>query len=725
MKIGIKYISIVCFIIIYIVPNNCIAGLQESDSTFSKETVPYYFDSLGYFYSHHNDNQKAIEYFEKALALKKMNNDSLGMASTYESMSSSFQKLKQYREAISYQVLASEYRAEVLNPYILKVKQLIPKADDGLGLTRLYYRFGLYLSRKGKQKQGLDYFIQALKLARSMKYDKAIATIANDLAGEYWDLGKKRLSTLFYKESLAAATRINDSNRMAAVHLNLGDNYKEAGELEKGMEQLIIALKIKEAIADSSRLSFYYIKAAEIAKESLNWKKWDEYIYKAYAVKDMENCAIPMDKAIIYENLGSIAKRKEHFSQASLYYDTLMNISCRINYINGIKAALNGHADIYRKLGQPEKALRLLIEAEKYTTENPFNHISSRNAKAELYIQTKKYNKALKLLQENISNPALENYADKKLSTLQMLYEVNTKLENYKEAFRWNDSLRNFENFLRDKDVRTKIAELETKYQTEKNKNTISILKAKNKFYNQQIRISVLLIIGLIIVIVFGVFLARMNKLKAEFRENKLRQQLLRSQMNPHFIFNALASIQQMIQNRKTKIASFYLDKFASITRLVLEYSKEESIPLEKELEILQSYIELEKLRSGDHFEFKINFAKDLETEFIRIPPMAIQPFVENAIKHGLRKREEAGILQLSFKDKGDVLEVIIEDNGIGINNLVKHDSKQHRSMAMEIFEMRRTLMQKRYKRKLTIRFTDLSSEGKTGTRVRINLPIL
>ena len=711
--------------IIYIVPDNCFAVFMDSDSSFSKEATSYYLDSIGSFYSHHDDYKKAIEYYEKTLILKKKNNDSLGMASTYESMSNSFQMLKQYKKAISYQILASEYRAEALNPYLLKVKQLMPKADDGLGLSRLYYRFGLYLSRNGKQKQGLDYFFQALNLARSMQYDKAIATISNDLAGEYWDLGKKRLSNLFYKESLAAATRLNDSNRMAAVHLNLGDNYKEEGELEKGMEQLIKALKIKEAIADSSRLSFYYIKAAEIAKESLNWKNWDAYTYKAYAIKDLDHCAIPMDKALIYENLGSIAERKKLFPIASLYYDTLMYISHKIHYINGIKAALNGHADIYRKQGQPKKALSLLIEAEKYTTENPFNHIISRNAKAELYIQTKKYHQALKLLQENISNPALNNYADKKLRTLQMLYKVNTELANYKKAFQWNDSLRNFENYLRDKDVRTKVAELETKYQTVKNKNTISMLKAKNEFYDQQIRIAILLIVVLIIIIFFSIFMARINKLKAESREIKVHQQLLRSQMNPHFIFNALASIQQMIHNQETKIASYYLGKFSSITRLVLEYSKDESIPLAKELEILQSYIELEKLRMGNHFEYKINFAQDLETEFIRIPPMAIQPFVENAIKHGLRNKEEAGILQLSFIDNGDVLEVIIEDNGVGINNQAENRTKQHRSMATDIFEMRRTLMQKRYKRKLSIRFTDLSSEGKTGTRVNINLPIL
>ena len=710
-------------LILWAFPDACMAGLQDTDSLIENNSASYY-DSLGVYYSHHDDNRKAISFFEKAIALKSAENDSLGMSFSYESMSRSYQLLKEYRKAISYQMMASELKTEVLNPYYQRVKKLIPKANDSLNLMRLYYRFGLFVSRKGRQKEATAYYQEALKIARAMHYDKAIATIANELGGEYIDLGRKKLSNLRYKEALAASIRLNDSNRMAAVYLNIGDNYKEQGNLKKGMEQMIKALRIKESLADSSRLSFYYIKAAEIAKASLNMKKWEEYIRKAYSVKDLDHCALPMEKAIIYENLGSIAEYNNHFQKAFRYYDTLMDISRRIHYINGIKAALNSRAAIYRKLGQPDKALRLLLAAEKYTTENPFNHISSRNAKAELYLETKKYKQALKLLQENIANAVLGNYAEEKLSTLQLLYKVNTRMANYKEALRWNDSLQLFKDYLRDKDVRTKIAELEAKYQSDKSKSTISILKAKNEIYNQQIRFAILLIIGLLIAIAFGIFMARMNRLKAEYRENELHQKLLRSQMSPHFIFNALASIQQMIQQQKTKDADFYLGKFATIARLVLEYSREESIPLEKEMDVLQSYIELEKLRTDNNFDYKITFDNNLETEFIHIPPMAIQPFVENAIKHGLRDKEKNGRLEIAFEDLGDVLKVVIEDNGVGIEHAPASKIK-HRSMAMEIFEKRRQLMQKRYKKKLIIRFIDLSREGKSGTRVVIHLPVL
>jgi len=195
--------------------------------------------------------------------------------------------------------------------------------------------------------------------------------------------------------------------------------------------------------------------------------------------------------------------------------------------------------------------------------------------------------------------------------------------------------------------------------------------------------------------------------------------------MNPHFIFNALSSIQQMIRQRETEKAEYYLGRFASITRLVLEHSREESITLDKELEVLQSYIALEQLRYGNRFEYKISYSDDLETEFIRIPPLALQPFVENAIKHGLKDKEQGGLLLLSFEDLGDILKVVIEDNGSGIYHHRDQIRAGHKSMAMQIFEERRKLMQRRYRKKLYIRFIDLSSEGKSGTRVIIHLPIL
>ena len=138
----------------------------------------------------------------------------------------------------------------------------------------------------------------------------------------------------------------------------------------------------------------------------------------------------------------------------------------------------------------------------------------------------------------------------------------------------------------------------------------------------------------------------------------------------------------------------------------------------------MESYIEIERLRSGNEFEYKIEPDENMETEFMEIPPMIIQPFVENAIKHGLKGlNDRKGFLLLKIIDKGKIIRVVLEDNGVGINS-TKPDTG-HKSMAMNIFEMRRQLLQKQLKRKLSVRFVDLSVENKTGTRVIIELPVL
>ena len=536
------------------------AGSTRSDTIIShssqqelKHNIVHY-DSLGNYFFQKANYKKALLFYKQSFALKKILNDIPGIQANYEEISNTLQAMQRYKEAIPYELKAIDITRSVapspLEPYYQKVKQLLPKATDSLNITRLYYKFGLLLSHRGKQKRATAYFKEALRLAYGLKNDKAIATISNELAGNYWDLGEKGLSTKNYKISLQAAKRLHDSNRMAGAYLNLGDNYKDLGDYKTGMEQLLKALNLKEHLRDSSRLSFYYVKAAEIANATRNWDKWETYIARAYGVMNKKGCATPLGKALIYEKLGQLAEFKNKPGQALQYYDTLMQISKKIGYVNGQKVALGNKAELYKNAGQFQKALQLILAADKFTTQNPFYIISSNNQKAELYQQLQQYSKALRLVEENISSAALDNYAPEKRRTFKLLYELNAQLKNYKEALRWNDSLRKFENYLRDKDVRTKIAELETKYQTKKKEQEIQLLSAQNETSRQRIRTALLLIAALIVIILFGVFVQRTNQIQAEYRESMLRQQLLRAQMNPHFIFNALTSIQNfMLKN--------------------------------------------------------------------------------------------------------------------------------------------------------------------------------
>nr|NQU91422.1 histidine kinase [Bacteroidota bacterium] len=670
----------------------------------------------------------AFVFYQDELNSERAIRDSLHRAEIYHRLCLTAEELNRYPEAISYHLkwrsLQPFLNQKHQQQYIDRVINLLPHATDSLGLTRLYYRYGLLLSRETNRVLALNYFLRALDYARGIKNYAAMATISNDIAGEYWDAGQKDLSTQMYKESLEAAVALKDSNRIAGVYMNLAGNYLEEGDFKTGIPMHLEALKIKELLADKSKLGYYYVQTALVYHNARNFEKWEEYVHKAYKIKDCEACTSPMEKAMLYAELGGLAKYKNQIPAAIQYYDTLLNLSKEIAYWNGQKTALDNLALIYNDMGNYTKALEMITQSEDFLTENPYHHISHQNTRAELLFQLGKLQEAFVLLDKNIRNKALSNYASERLRTYSLLYQTNRQLKRYKEAFRWNDSIRVLENLLRDADVRKEMVSLETKYQSEKKEQQISLLTAENKIKNQRIRLSWMFIGLLVVLIVLVLSLLFFRRRQAAFKQSELQQQLLRSQMNPHFIFNVMGSIQSYLYKNEAAKEADYLSRFASLSRSVLEFSSQENITLKEEIDMLQNYIELERAGRSNSFEVSFMIDDDMEMDFIEIPPMLLQPFVENAIKHGLGNIDYPGKLSLRFEEKKDHIAVEIEDNGSGLNN---SDNGHHKSKALEIFQQRKKGIEQKFKKELTFEIQNLSTfdQTKQGVRVFIQLPIL
>jgi sensor histidine kinase YesM len=158
--------------------------------------------------------------------------------------------------------------------------------------------------------------------------------------------------------------------------------------------------------------------------------------------------------------------------------------------------------------------------------------------------------------------------------------------------------------------------------------------------------------------------------------------------------------------------------------RLILENSPKEFIPLETEVEILQKYLETQKLRFEDRFEFDIDVSGEINSEYAMIPPMITQPFIENAIEHGQLHTIEGGFIHISFKKVNDLLQIMIEDNGIGRKGSeMNKKSKAHKSMAMNITRERIDNLNKKYRTEGFLLVEDYNKELKTGTKVLISLP--
>jgi len=248
----------------------------------------------------------------------------------------------------------------------------------------------------------------------------------------------------------------------------------------------------------------------------------------------------------------------------------------------------------------------------------------------------------------------------------------------------------------------------------------------------------IFMVLGFIAVVVFTIFRVRLNQLKREQeKESKMQIEIaknelkaLRAQMNPHFLFNSLNSIQHYIVSNKEDEAVFYLNHFARLMRIILANSEKTAITLNEEINGLKIYIELEQMRFSHLFEFNIQVAENIDVDYEQIPSMLLQPYVENAILHGLVPKEGGGLLQINFFIKDDFLHVIIEDNGIGRKKsaeIKSRSTKNHSSMGMKITKDRLKLLSNIEQIPYTVSFTDLGDEQNhaSGTRVEIIWPIL
>jgi ligand-binding sensor domain-containing protein/putative methionine-R-sulfoxide reductase with GAF domain/anti-sigma regulatory factor (Ser/Thr protein kinase) len=217
------------------------------------------------------------------------------------------------------------------------------------------------------------------------------------------------------------------------------------------------------------------------------------------------------------------------------------------------------------------------------------------------------------------------------------------------------------------------------------------------------------------------------NKQKA----TESRLQSLRLQMNPHFLFNALNSVQQMILGNEEMVATKYLSRFSKLLRAILVHSDKETISLKEELDILGLYVELESIRFKDSFQYKILCDETIDADEIKIPTLLVQPFVENAIWHGLMHKEGKRQLKVEFTEEGDFIKCIVEDNGIGREKAAKlkmttGQDKKHSSKGIEVSKERLKTLRTKDGREGSINIIDLVDENglACGTKVEINFPI-
>ena len=318
------------------------------------------------------------------------------------------------------------------------------------------------------------------------------------------------------------------------------------------------------------------------------------------------------------------------------------------------------------------------------------------------------------------------------------LYKIARSAGRYEEALDYQETYHTIKDSIRNNDKIRAIAEIQSKYrmqELERENEELEISRVLNAqtLHNQELRnrqityVTVGLASVFILAIIIGFLVFRQNKLNNRIRVNKLEQRALRAQMNPHFLFNSLNSIQSLIATDRNAEASIYLAKFSRLMRRILQNSRQAFISLNQEIEFLDNYMELEQRRFTASFEYEIREEVE-DAHFMMIQPMVIQPFVENAIIHGLLRQSKKGKLSVCFQAYNDqLIQCIIEDNGIGrvAAAAFKTDEKQE-SLGVKITEQRLQQFMKDKNVGPAVRYVDLTdAQGQAiGTRVEVLLPI-
>jgi tetratricopeptide (TPR) repeat protein len=533
-------------------------------------------------------------------------------------------------------------------------------------------------------------------------------------------------SALYYHNlSLDLALQLGDSTQLYYNYNNMGQVYRKQNINVLAINYFHKALKINEALGDTKAMSFTQnvLGAAYVVQKDYN--KAMQYFRQSNILGKANN-----DKKTLAYNYGAMGEvflLQNQIDSAMHYLIVAKQLKIEVGSNRGIPVA--DHL-----IGQALYAKNDIASSEKYFNLALTGHIKNHNKRYQSLCYA--YLGKIDIRQNKFDNAKINLLKGEKMAesshSLENLILINDVLfELYKKTGKWEKAIVSLQqsNIYQDSIMNIvngqQLQSLEIEYETQKKEQRIELLFAENKIKNQRIRLGLAVISVLVLLVIMIFFLMRMRKKNAQIAEDDLKQKLFRSQMNPHFIFNALGSIQNYMYKNETKKAAQFLGNFASLSRSILKYSSVESISLEKEIETLTNYLELEQMRMKNAFAYEFITDQDLEKEFINIPPMMIQPFIENAIKHGLKDADKDGKITIEVNDKKDILEVIILDNGIGFINSQQNKDRDHESMATQIFNERMKHLKKKNRQLPGLSIQNISKGENTGTKIHLFLPII
>jgi tetratricopeptide (TPR) repeat protein len=566
------------------------------------------------------------------------------------------------------------------------------RKDESIVLTYLY-NIGVIYSEKGNYDKALDLFNKALYKNRKEKDSVGIINNLNTIAGTYYEQGNYPVSLKYYNESLHIAKSSKDSIGVFQAYINIGNLYRMKNDNNKALN--------------------YYNKAQAIKSASYNIKN----------VTALKN------------NIAGIYYDNEEYNRAITIFNESIKLSREIGDDLNIATALNGLGFVYFESKQYSKALISFEEAKNINIKNNFLYdlLDSYQGLADSYFKISKYDLALDNAKKLLMLAKEINSLRHKKLAYGIFSEIYKQTGNYKKAFEnqelfkvMSDSLLNEENI-------KKIAGIEYEYKYKKDlddaaeretklNETVEITSKDLEKSQRNLLLGIITFLAVAMILGSIIFFLKLRNSKAKTQNIITEQKLLRTQMTPHFIFNSLSVLQGMILNKEEIKSVSYLSKFSKLLRITLENSRDKIVLLSKELEAVENYLSLQNIEK-EVIEFKLIVDNSIDVNNIKVPPMLIQPFVENAIEHAFKNQKENNLIEININLVDSKLTCVILDNGMGIDSSERNANQNKKSLATKITSERLQYLSKDFKMEGSITIEDRSKFNEKGTQVTIQIP--
>jgi two-component system sensor histidine kinase YesM len=558
-----------------------------------------------------------------------------------------------------------------------------------------------------------------LKKSLNSNDEAQIAQNYERLANEFLNKGDNAKAEEYFKKAITSYTKLKLTEDKTRVTRSLA----KVQESQKDYESAISNYEVAGASADDKSLEKINTNDANRLRAVASPVAQAGYVDSNIELLKKENKKEEVSAAYVQKAENSLQQKNkevaiESYNQALAYAKGKPAAIIKIN---------NEIAKVYASDNQFDKAIgineRLLAEAK---TKQDFNtQIKQLQSLSTLYFKKEDPNKAITALKEAFVLALQKgNSAEAKKSLISLTQYYKGKGNNKESLALYDQFLQNFDQLVQSDttliDAKTFQVSEEKIRQLEKEKSLKDELITKKNTFNYFLLGSIALLLMLFLWIVKVLF-----SIKTKNKEIAL--QSLRREMNPHFIFNSLNSVNQFIAENKEREANKYLTSYSNLMRNTMENSNKDFITLDNELEQLKKYLELEHLRFQDKFDFKISVDPELDPERTMIPNMIIQPHLENAIWHGLRYLDEKGLLQLQVQLTNGKVVIRIEDNGIGLTKsqeLKTTNQKAHQSRGMSNTKERIGLLNELYKKNISFQISE-KTLPETGTIVEISCPLI